>query len=247
MPPAPSAALGPPDRVFDARPGRRRILALLAVVLVVGLLLALAAWAQFRRGHPGLGTLTALLCAGYLAGAAGYAAKARLRERGRVVVLHPGGLSAAGVQWPWDAIDAVTVAGVRTGARTRWRYTVRASGRTLTFGDELPGVEDLGHAVTVEVTARVVRRARDELERGGTVRFGPFTAGPGGIAKDGTELPWERVRSIDIADGLVTVRARPGDPDLTALAAATPNACALAVLRAPDALRNSPTGDAAIQ
>ncbi|RFU42549.1 hypothetical protein DZF91_06160 [Actinomadura logoneensis] len=229
--------LGVPVRVFDARTGRRRAVGWLVLLGLAVLVLAPAAALYLRSGRFWIGLLAASLAVAYLALAVRIALRAGLRERMPVVYLFGGGLVYAGtgraVAYHWDDLSAVTVAGVRTGARgrTRWRFTVTAEGgRDLPLDDRLPDVRRLGEVVVAEVTARVVPRLAAAVRGGETVRLGTFEVGPEGVAKDGQQVPWPAVRHVSMMNGLVRVETIDGGRELTALAAQTPNAVALVEL-----------------
>jgi hypothetical protein len=171
-------------------------------------------------------------CAGAIGWVAGYD-----RLRGRTVTLHTGGLSVTGPRgeacYGWDELESVTVSGVRNDPRerTRWSFTIVADdGTVLRFGDEIRDVRELGEAVTLEVTARIVPRHYAAVKAGETVRMGPFTLDLDGIEKDGQRIPWPGVSAVEMDNGLVTVHTRGARENLVAVAGQMPDALAFTAL-----------------
>ncbi|MFC6879975.1 MULTISPECIES: DUF6585 family protein [Actinomadura] len=244
--------LGDPIRSFDSRVARRRARAWLALLVLAGAGLVPAALMYLSAGRWALGVPAAALAVAYLGGGAWIAANGAPFARARAVHLFTGGLVVAdggGVHgYGWDDLVSVTVTGVlrhaggRTGlrtrgraeraeGRTRWRFTVVAvGGRTLRFGDELPGVRSLGETVAAEVTRRMVPRCLALLAAGDAVRFGPFTADRDGIEKEDERVAWTDLREASVENGLVVVRSWGGGPVLAATAGQTPDAFALVEL-----------------
>ncbi|MBW8487392.1 DUF6585 family protein [Actinomadura parmotrematis] len=232
--PFPSRPLGDPVRTFDARTGRRRALAWLVLLTLAGLALLTASAVHFAAGRPLLGAAVAAAGLGYLAAAGWIARRSAVRGPAPVVVLHEGGVAVSGTPgYAWEDLASVAMSGVRRKRRgvTRWRFDVTtADGRVLRFGDALPDVRVLGEAIVARTGAVALPRHLRALEEGRAVRFGPFRVDGEGVAKDGRRLPWDAVRDVVIANGLVTVRAAGGADGLTATAAATPDALVLAEL-----------------
>ncbi|MFC4913347.1 DUF6585 family protein [Actinomadura gamaensis] len=229
--------LGVPVRVFDGRSGRRRAIGWVVLLVLAVLVLAPAAGLYLAAGRFWIGVLAAVVAVLYTAVAGRIVLRAGFREQRPVVYLFDGGLVYAGtgrtVAYHWDDLSAVTVAGVRDGTRgrTRWRFVVTAEGgRDLPLDDRLPDVRRLGEVVVAEVTARVVPRLAAIVRGGGTVRFGAFSVDMEGVGKDGQVVPWAAVRDVGLVNGLVRVSTAGGSPELTALAAHTPNAVALVEL-----------------
>ncbi|MQY04365.1 DUF6585 family protein [Actinomadura macrotermitis] len=234
--PSPTGSLGAPVRVFDARAGRRRALTWLALLVLAAAVLVPASAAYLAQGRPALGVPAALLALGYLAAAGWIVRRGGLRGRARVVRLHTGGVEIEGeAAYAWADLVSVTMSGVQRARRgvVRWRFdVVAADGRTLRLDDALPDVRALGEAITAGLNEHLAPRVRDHLDAGGSVAFGPFTATPDGITKDGLGITWPAIGTVDIDNGLVSVRSRDGLRTLTATAGATPNALLLAGLAA---------------
>ncbi|GAA4234585.1 hypothetical protein GCM10022254_39760 [Actinomadura meridiana] len=159
------------------------------------------------------------------------------RLRGRSVTLHTGGLSITGPGGParygWDELESVTVSGVRNAPRdrTRWTFTVVADdGTVLRLGDDIRDVRELGEAVALEVTSRVVPRHLAAVKAGESVRMGPFTIDLDCVEKDGERIPWPGVSAVDMDNGLVTVHTRGARANLVAVAGQMPDALAFTAL-----------------
>ncbi|MFI0372841.1 DUF6585 family protein [Actinomadura sp. 1N219] len=233
----PGDRLGEPVRAFDGRPAGHRMWALLALMGLAALSLVPVAVVYLRVRVWAVGVPALLIAMGY-AGAVGWIMdRRRPRLRGRVVVLHTGGLSVSGpgggTRHTWDELTSVTVSGVRNEPddRTRWSFTIVAEdGTVLRLGDDIPDVRDLGIAVAEQVTARIVPRHLAAVKAGETVRMGPFTVDLGGVEKDGERLPWPVVREVEIDNGLVTVHASAGWTDLLTVASQVPDALAFTAL-----------------
>ncbi|TMQ91245.1 hypothetical protein ETD83_31815 [Actinomadura soli] len=229
--------LGEPVRVFDGRPAAFRMWALLALMSLAVLSLVPVA-ILYMRGHVWWVGVPALLIAmGYASAVGWIVGRNRPRVRGRVVVLHTGGLSVTGrggeTGYVWDELTSVTVSGVQNEPddRTRWTITIVAEdGGVLRLGDDIPDVRALGIAVAEEVTARIVPRHLAAVKAGETVRMGPFSVDLSGVEKDGERLPWPVIREVEIDNGLVTVRAAAGWADLLTVAAQMPDAPAFTAL-----------------
>lgn len=226
--------LGEPVRAFDARPGARRALAWLIMLVPAGLVLAAVAAALLAGRRWETGFPAGLLAAGCLGGAGRLLVRGGPRPRRVVVHLFTGGLvvdeSGAPRAYGWDDLASVTLSGVRPSARgrTRWRVSMTAAedGRVLEFGDELPDVRLLGEAVSAEVAGRLVPRSLAAIEDGETVRFGSFAVDRHGVEKDGERAAWPVVREVGIENGMVTVHLHGGIPGLAAMAVRTPDAFA---------------------
>lgn len=233
----PGDRLGAPVRTFDGRAAGRRTWAWLGLLGLASLALVPAAIVYLHDRVWWVGVPALLFSMGY-AGAVGWiAGRDRPRLRGRVAVLHTGGLSVRGpggeAGYTWDELVSVTVSGVRAGpgGRTRWFFAVAADdGSVLRLGDDLPDVRTLGEAVAAEVTARLVPRHLAAVKAGEAVRMGPFTVGLDGVEKDGELLPWHAVRDVAIDNGLVTVHGRGGGTDLMTVVAQMPDALAFTAL-----------------
>ncbi|MFI0410855.1 DUF6585 family protein [Actinomadura sp. 3N508] len=233
----PGDRLGEPVRTFDGRAAGRRTWAWLALLVPAVLSLVPVAILYLRARVWWVGVPALVIAMGY-GGAVGWiVGHARPAVRGRVVVLHTGGLSVSGrggkTGYAWDELTSVTVSGVQDEAddRTRWSFTiVAADGRVLRLGDDIPDVRALGIAVAEEVTARIVPRHLAAVKAGESVRMGPFTVDLKGVEKDGERLPWPVVREVEIDNGLVIVRATAGWTDLLTVAAQMPDAPAFTAL-----------------
>ncbi|MFG2006708.1 DUF6585 family protein [Spirillospora sp. NPDC048911] len=242
--------LGDPVRAFDARAGRRRALAWMALLGLAGVWLVPAAVVYLADGELWLGVPAAVLALAYLGVVAWILWRAVSRgalrsDRLMGVHLFSYGLVVAGarrkgdggggayVAYRWDDLAAVTTSGVQRVAHgpTRWQFTVTvADGRQIILGDELPGVRELGEAIVAEVTARVVPRALGMVQAGDTVRLGPFAVSSEGIEKEGERVAWPAVREVGIDNGMVFVRTLDDLGQLASVAALTPNAVAFVEL-----------------
>ncbi len=232
----PQDRLGEPVRIFDGRAAARRTWAWLALLCLAAAALIPAAVVYLHDRVWWVGVPALLLSMGYAAAAGWIAGRDRPRLRARVAVLHTAGLAVSGPgggAYTWDELASVTVAGVPDGpgGRVRWRFTVVADdGSVLRLGDDIPDVRTLGVAVAQEVTARIVPHRLAAVKAGESVRIGPFAVDLDGVEKDGERLPWHAVHDVVIGNGMVTVHARPGRPDLATLASRMPDALAFTVL-----------------
>jgi hypothetical protein len=80
------------------------------------------------------------------------------------------------------------------------------------------------------VTERLLPKYISRIETGGSVRFGPFTISREGITKDGEEVPWSQVTSVEISNGMVYVNRLDRTAGMTATAGEVPNAVAFSEL-----------------
>ncbi|GAA2616586.1 DUF6585 family protein [Actinomadura fulvescens] len=237
--------LGDPVRAFDARTGRRRALAWIALLGLAGLGLVPAALIYLADGELWLGVPAAVLALGYWGGVAWilWRAVSRGALRGdRLASVHlfsyglvvaSGGRAGTYVAYRWDDLATVTTSGVQRVARgpTHWQFTVIATdGRRIVLGEDLPGVRELGETVAAEITARIVPQALSVVQAGDTVRLGPFAVSAEGIEKEGERLAWPAVRDVGIDNGIVFVRTLDGLVQLASVAAHTPNAVAFVEL-----------------
>ncbi|TQM67311.1 hypothetical protein FHX41_0916 [Actinomadura hallensis] len=236
----PEGRLGEPVRTFEGRTGGRGAPVWPALVppALVSLALIPPAIVYLRDGVWWAGVPALLLSMGCAAAAGWIAGRDRPRTGAKVVHLYTNGISVAGpdgvAAYEWDDLVSVTVAGVQEGGpdgRTRWRFTVVAEdGNVLHLTDDLPDVRELGETVAREVTARLVPRRLAEVKAGELVRLDPFTVDLDGVEKDGERLPWAAVKDVSIDNGLVTVHAWGGRPDLVAVVSQMPDALAFAAL-----------------
>lgn len=240
--------LGGPVRAFDARRQNRRAVVWLLLLGTAGLLLVPASWYYIADGVLWLGVPGALAAVVYLGGMCRLLYGGALRGWGESAYLFEHGLvrvrprrRGGAVACHWDDLGAVTMAGLRRTPRRRvhWRLKmIRGDGGTMTLGDELSGVDELGEVVVAEVTRRMVPRYLAAIRSGGTVRIGPFRVDGRGIDKDGESVPWTAVRAAGISNGLVYVRRADDLAMLNAMAFDTPNAIAFVTLC--DEMRSHP-------
>jgi hypothetical protein len=134
-----------------------------------------------------------------------------LRNRGLRVLIFPEGLVRfQGEQTKtffWDQVVSVC----RHNTKSNWHhgalgslvYAVElASGETLRFDDYLPDLKRLGEMIEQRTLPYLLPLAQAALDAGETVAFGSVRVNQEGITHKKQTLPWNQVKSIEIADAL---------------------------------------------
>jgi hypothetical protein len=229
--------LGEPVSVHDPRTVKPRARTWLVVLGLPGLLLLPFTVRFLIHGFGWATVLSVLLTAGYLGAAGRILLRDVLPGYGKVVYLYENGLIFADRRdmkaFAWDAVKEMSVSGVRVGTSetVSWRCVlVRADGTEAVVGPEFPGAQDVVEAVSSAVTERLLPKYISRIETGGSVRFGPFTISREGITKDGEEVPWSHVASVEISNGMVYMNRLDRTAGMTATAGEVPNAVAFSEL-----------------
>jgi hypothetical protein len=229
--------LGEPVSVHDPRTVNPRARTWLVVFGLPGLLLLPFTLRFLIHGFGWATVLSVLLTAGYLGAAGRILLRDVLPGYGKVVYLYENGLIFADrgdtKAFAWDAVKEMRVSGVRAGSSetVSWRCVlVRADDTEAVVGPEFPGAQDVVETVSSAVTERLLPKYISRIEAGGSVRFGPFAISREGITKDGEEVPWPQVASVEISNGMVYMNRLDRTAGMTATAAEVPNAVAFSEL-----------------
>ncbi len=229
--------LGAVRDVHDPRSIDRRARIWLIVLSLPGLVLLPFTVVFLAHGIGWASGLSLMLTLVYLGGAARILFRDVLPEQGRVAYVFENGLVVASwravTAYPWDAIAELRVSGVRRAAAdaVTWRLTLkRQDGAETSVGGGSTAARDLVETVSQEVTERVLPKYVSRVEAGGVVRLGPFTVSRAGIAKDGENVPWERISGVHIRDGMVYVDRSDRLAGMAATAGEVPNAIAFGEL-----------------
>ena len=229
--------LGEPYSVHDPRSVNPKSRTWLVVLGLPGLVLLPFAVRFVLQGFGWATVLSVLLCAAYLGAAGRILFRDVMPGYGRMLYLYENGLVLVDGRdvhaFPWGAIKEVRVSGVRVGSSevVSWRCAlVREDGTEAVIGPEFPGVPEVVETVSSQVTERLLPKYISRIDTGGTVRFGPFTISRDGVAKDGEEVAWPHVASVEISNGMVYVNRRDRTTGMTATAGEVPNAVAFGEL-----------------
>jgi hypothetical protein len=229
--------LGEPVSVHDPRTVNPRARTWLVVLGLPGLLLLPFTVRFLFHGFGWATVLSVLLTAGYLGAAGRILLRDVLPGYGKVVYLYENGLIFADRRdtkaFAWDAVKEMRVSGVRVGSSetVSWRCVlVRADDTEAVVGPEFPGAQDVVEAASSAVTERLLPKYISRIETGGSVRFGPFAISREGITKDGEEVPWPQVASVEISNGMVYMNRLDRTAGMTATAVEVPNAVAFSEL-----------------
>jgi hypothetical protein len=229
--------LGEPVSVHDPRTVNPRARTWLVVLGLPGLVLLPFTVRFLIHGFGWATVLSVLLTAVYLGAAGRILFRDVLPGYGKVVYLYENGLILVDRRdlkaFAWDAVKEMRVSGVRVGSSdtVSWRCVlVRADGTEVVVGPEFPGAQDVVEAASSAVTERLLPKYISRIETGGSVRFGPFTISREGITKDGEEVPWSQVTSVEISNGMVYVNSLDRTAGMTATAGEVPNAVAFSEL-----------------
>jgi hypothetical protein len=229
--------LGDLHSVHDPRTVNPRSRTWLVVLGLPGLVLLPFTVRFLIHGFGWATVLSVLLTAGYLGAAGRILVRDVLPGYGKVAYLYENGLVLVDGRdmnaFAWDAVKELRVSGVRVGSSdsVSWRCAlVRADGTEAVVGPEFPGVQEVVESVSSAVTERLLPKYISRIETGGSVRFGPFTISRDGIAKDGEEVPWPHVASVEISNGMVYVNRLDRLAGMTATAGEVPNAVAFSEL-----------------
>jgi hypothetical protein len=119
------------------------------------------------------------------------------------------------VAFPWDDIESVreTLLDVRSyGVHVRTERLLdvrRRDGERVKLNSHFREVDALAEAIESAVTERLLPKARDALEKGRPVGFGPVRLTPQGFDDGGLQvLPWEEYDGATIKEGFLNVRKR---------------------------------------
>jgi hypothetical protein len=229
--------LGEPYSVHDPRSVNPKSRTWLVVLGLPGLVLLPFAVRFVLQGFGWASVLSVLLCAAYLGAAGRILIRDVLPGYGRMLYLYENGLILVDGRnvdaFAWDAVRELRVSGARVGSTdvVSWRCAlVREDGTEAVIGPEFPGVPGLVEAVSSQVTERLLPKYISRIEAGGTVRFGPFALSRDGVAKDGQEVAWPNVASVEISNGMVYVNRLDRTAGMTATAGEVPNAVAFGEL-----------------
>lgn len=229
--------LGEPTGVHDPRTVNGNSRTWLVVLGLPGLVLLPFAVHFVIQGFGWASVLGVLLTAGYLGAAGRILFRDIMPGYGRLLYIYENGLILATTRgaevYAWDAIDELRVSGARTGSAdaVTWRCRlVRDDGTEASIGPEFPGVQDAVEVVSAAVTERLLPKYISRIETGGKARFGPFTISREGISKDGEEVPWAQVATVEISNGMVYVSRRDRIGRMSATAGEVPNAVAFSEL-----------------
>jgi hypothetical protein len=161
---------------------------------------------------------TSLLClsaAGLLPmGASVWAVVQFATRRKRRVLIYPEGLvhirGRKTQVFRWDAIEKTWVSFQKTrrGGRSVQRiFTIQdAHGTKVQFGGDIIGIVKLGETIQEEVTKRLLPRAMETYNAGGSVQFGHLSLSQQGLSNGRETVPWSQIEEVKIDRGIITVR-----------------------------------------
>jgi hypothetical protein len=138
------------------------------------------------------------------------------RSRGVYVQVYSDGLARGQgdkvqeVRWDnvsqvWQSITKHYRNGIYTG--TTYLYTVQTNdNRTLKFGNEIKGIEQLGQTIQNESTKRLFPKMVNAYNSGQAVPFGQFTLSKDGVGHKNKYLSWAEIEGTQINNGYVTFK-----------------------------------------
>jgi hypothetical protein len=112
----------------------------------------------------------------------------------------------------WDDIESVQQQVVKHSVNfipvgTSHTYTIRtASAGTLKLTDSIGKVAQLGALIQGETFKRLMPRAIETYNGGGTLQYGKLSISQVGIGNGKETVPWAQVKGVQVSNGYIAVK-----------------------------------------
>lgn len=110
----------------------------------------------------------------------------------------------------WDEIAKVYMSLQKTrvgGRAVQHSYRIQdVRGKRAEFTGDIPGVATLGQTIQQEVTRRMLPRALETYNAGGTVEFGSLSVSQQGLSNRRETVPWSDIEEVKVQRGIITVK-----------------------------------------
>lgn len=112
----------------------------------------------------------------------------------------------------WDDVESVRQQVIKRSVNfipvgTTYTYTIRTfQGETLKLNNSVSKVAQLGALIQGETFKRLMPRALETYNGGGTLQYGKLRINQTGISNGKEAVPWAQVKGVQVSNGYISVK-----------------------------------------